>query len=461
MASLEDLHADLIVSSLAFLQIKDIASINVNSMLHAISNSNPLWEQLCASLWATKHSQFHLTPARRESLLAADAEGAAETSWKQRCEHSLKDGKRTALTGPKELSSLVFDFRFRAKPEFSVSRNFCFDSGSGRVVGHPNGLTYQWTVNRSGRVVTLGLFPPAHVRRLKNWGWALVNPNIVLVSTFSHGAAAGIAGGEKEEESDSSSSSSGRELGTSVNAGDSGDNGGASGLSTSAAVTATDSALVRQHPELFEGRSREPSGAVRALMDMHPIEGFVLPAAPPRQRPAGVNGGLRIDRGVGGQHQPPSPPAAPVPFSGLGVYPRGEGAGGFGVPLGPGRGSNERGDSDDDDDDDDGPTEAGDVGATGRLWLDFVSSGLLKPPSKQHGCQPRGALSLAGCHDRGKGSDAQPSNPTPGQQGQPPGSNAVAPATRAVLPLWRLMQAERRRRGLVVGVKPLPYPGLH
>eukprot|EP00613_Pedinella_sp_CCMP2098_P061234 CAMPEP_0171984216 /NCGR_PEP_ID=MMETSP0993-20121228/273711_1 /TAXON_ID=483369 /ORGANISM="non described non described, Strain CCMP2098" /LENGTH=313 /DNA_ID=CAMNT_0012637025 /DNA_START=228 /DNA_END=1167 /DNA_ORIENTATION=- len=313
MASLEDLHADLIVSSLAFLQIKDIASINVNSMLHAISNSNPLWEQLCASLWATKvipsfpcpspppslqplykALKFHLTPARRESLLAADAEGAAETSWKQRCEHSLKDGKRTALTGPKELSSLVFDFRFRAKPEFSVSRNFCFDSGSGRVVGHPNGLTYQWTVNRSGRVVTLGLFPPAHVRRLKNWGWAqwtvnrsgrvvtlglfppahvrrlknwgwaLVNPNIVLVSTFSHGAAAGIAGGEKEEESDSSSS--GRELGTSVNAGDSGDNGGASVLSTSATVASTDSALVRQHPELFEGRSREPSGAVRALM---------------------------------------------------------------------------------------------------------------------------------------------------------------------------------------------------
>jgi len=114
-----------------------------------------------------------------------------------------------------------------------------------------------------------------------------------------------------------------------------------------------------------------------------------------------------------------------------------------------------------DDDDDNGPTEAGDVGATGRLWLDFVSSGLLKPPSKQHGCQPRGALSLAGCHDRGKSSDARPSNPTPGQQGQLPGSNAVPPATQAVLPSWRLMQAERRRRGLVVGVKPLPYPGLH
>mmetsp|Transcript_17045 Transcript_17045/g.34666 ORF Transcript_17045/g.34666 Transcript_17045/m.34666 type:complete len:448 (-) Transcript_17045:153-1496(-) len=447
MASLEDLHADLIVSSLAFLQIKDIASINVNSMLHAISNSNPLWEQLCASLWATKHSQFHLTPARRESLLAADAEGAAETSWKQRCEHSLKDGKRTALTGPKELSSLVFDFRFRAKPEFSVSRNFCFDSESGRVVGHPNGLTYQWTVNRSGRVVTLGLFPPAHVRRLKNWGWALVNPNIVLVSTV---AAVGAAEAADSTQAAGSGCESSEELSAADAAAD-----------VAAAVAATDSALVQQHPELFEGRSREPSGAVRALMDMHPIEGFVLPAAPPRQRPAGVNGGLRIDRGVGGQHQPPSPPAAPVPFSGLGVYPRGEGAGGFGVPLGPGRGSNERGDSDDDDDDDDGPTEAGDVGATGRLWLDFVSSGLLKPPSKQHGCQPRGALSLAGCHDRGKGSDAQPSNPTPGQQGQPPGSNAVAPATRAVLPLWRLMQAERRRRGLVVGVKPLPYPGLH
>ena len=87
-------------------------------------------------LHCLQHSQFHLTQTRHEMTLAVQTEEAEgkqggapgphhpksspighKITWKQRCELSLKDGRRSFLTGPEELASLVFDFRFRTKPE--------------------------------------------------------------------------------------------------------------------------------------------------------------------------------------------------------------------------------------------------------------------------------------------------------------------------------------------------------
>jgi hypothetical protein len=132
---LEDLSSDLLIWSLAFLQVKDVASFAANSAFRAVAESDPVWEVLCAAFWATKHPMFHLTPTRRKALLEEE-DGALENTgrstataatpaparktWRQRYKQSIKDGKRTHLTGPKELSSLVFDFRFRARPEHSV-----------------------------------------------------------------------------------------------------------------------------------------------------------------------------------------------------------------------------------------------------------------------------------------------------------------------------------------------------
>jgi len=132
---LEDLSSDLLIWSLAFLQAKDVAMFSANSALRAVAESDPVWEVLCSAFWATKHPMFHLTPTRRKALLEEEDGGhensrgstamaatppPARKTWRQRYKQSIKDGKRTHLTGPKALSSLVFDFRYRARPEHSV-----------------------------------------------------------------------------------------------------------------------------------------------------------------------------------------------------------------------------------------------------------------------------------------------------------------------------------------------------
>ena len=48
--------------------------------------------------------------------------------------------------------------------------------------GHPNALTYPWTLLEGGQGVQLGQFPAARVTRLQDWHWAVANPNVVLVS---------------------------------------------------------------------------------------------------------------------------------------------------------------------------------------------------------------------------------------------------------------------------------------
>jgi len=108
-------------------------------------------------------------------------------SWRNRYIFAEKDGRRTYFLNKKEVSTLVFDCRYRSQPQMPSSTNFRFEA-DGRISGHPSGLQYDWDLLDSGRTITLGLFPPARVRRLKSWAWAVTNPNIVCISEpLEHG----------------------------------------------------------------------------------------------------------------------------------------------------------------------------------------------------------------------------------------------------------------------------------
>ena len=71
------------------------------------------------------------------------------------------------------------------------STTFRFES-DGRVSGHPNGLTYHWTLtdNADGeQLVRLGNFPAARVKRLKTWQWLMcaahaIEPNTARQLTY-------------------------------------------------------------------------------------------------------------------------------------------------------------------------------------------------------------------------------------------------------------------------------------
>jgi hypothetical protein len=130
----------------------------------------------------------------------------------------MEDGQRQRLDEA-ELRSLCFDFRFRAAPDHRASAAFRFESipayrlftdeyhfvsdarraeaarlmaQHGRyseepeahikfVMNHPNGLDYEWALEKDGVQVKLGPYPRAWVRRLPDWRWVIANPNIVLI----------------------------------------------------------------------------------------------------------------------------------------------------------------------------------------------------------------------------------------------------------------------------------------
>jgi hypothetical protein len=120
------------------------------------------------------------------------------------------------------------------------------------------------------------------------------------------------------------------------------------------------------------------------------------------------------------------------------------------------------------------------------LWLGFVGGGLLACPraerkqqrggASQNGemasslpslDEQRGSLTLVGSRpqqERGKeensrrGGSATSPPPKKDNSGlEEPLLLTTPAATRAVLPAWRQMLEMRKRRGLVVGVRPLPF----
>ena len=141
---------------------------------NVLASHDMLWLELCRRLWSTKAGCFHLTPAR---LMKLQSKGH---SWKEQYRKHLEDGSRNCLT-MQEITTLVWDFTFRLRPEARASTSFRFDM-SGYVCGHPNGLTYSWRLSDDGRRVELGQFPQARVIRRADWGWAIANSNIVCCS---------------------------------------------------------------------------------------------------------------------------------------------------------------------------------------------------------------------------------------------------------------------------------------
>lgn len=292
--SMRSCHEDLILHAVGFLSVHDIGLAACSSKaFEAVCSSDALWEPLCAAYWATKESQYHLTPERRAALDAMDREdrlaarrlppghgGLPRALWRARYEAAERDGKRGYFLGPEELSAQTFDFRFRAHPDYAASLDFRFDLDSGRVMGHPNRLAYAWSLQDRGRTITLGLFPPARARRLESWGWALVNPNIVLVSR-DEGCINPVREGP---------------------------------------------ALLKLYPALFKAEDRERglSMAVRALMALHPLTDPSVIGAVEANPFFGPGTGMEDEDG-GGAMMPVMPPpggggaaAAPLmdPFSG-------------------------------------------------------------------------------------------------------------------------------------------------
>ena len=276
------LEDELLNYTLGFSSISTVGAASATSRAFASAGySESVWEKLCERRWRTKERRFHLTEARRAELL--EDPGATGATWRDRYRYFENDGFRTFFRSPVELAALTFDCRFRAHPDAPASLNFKFNlerdgeaelhprevtegdaslvgvaagvgaealarsleepttpmailggGKSGRVSGHPNGLTYRWELIDRGKTVTLGLFPPARASRLPNWGWALSNPNIVLVS---------------RDPTDESGVAEER--------------------------------LVADHPQLFKSadRARGYSLTVQALMAMHPLS-HPLPGEP-------------------------------------------------------------------------------------------------------------------------------------------------------------------------------------
>ena len=164
-------NEDLRLAILVWLETPaDVQSAaTVSSAFYETSSSDILWEPLCEKRWLTKACRFHLTPARRAELLTAGL------SWKEQYRLHEIDGRRQRFRDAEELSTHTFDFRFRMEIDDVQSTTFRFES-DGRVSGHPNGLTYHWTLtdNADGeQLVRLGNFPAARVKRLKTWQWLM------------------------------------------------------------------------------------------------------------------------------------------------------------------------------------------------------------------------------------------------------------------------------------------------
>ena len=173
---------DLLISVLAHADIVALGTAaKVSRRFREASAAEVLWEPLCAQRWATKAKRYHLTPARRAELVAMGL------GWKDQYKRHEEDGRRRWLKNEAELSSLTFDFRFRMSMQSVDSVRFRFEA-DGHVSGHPNGLTYDWTLTHPSlqhgphQTVTLGQFPPARVERLPSWHWVVSNPNVVCCS---------------------------------------------------------------------------------------------------------------------------------------------------------------------------------------------------------------------------------------------------------------------------------------
>eukprot|EP00434_Breviolum_minutum_P042911 symbB.v1.2.038216.t1/scaffold5876.1/size22837/1 len=158
-----------------FLSAKDLCHAGAaKRSWRPLAVEDSLWLELCRSFWSTKVKRYHLTRQRQEMLQSSGV------SWKELYRQHLLDGTRAWIT-ENELSETVWDFTFRLHPEVRASTSFRFDH-SGCVAGHPNGLTYKWSLSDDGLKVELGQFPQAKVLRRNDWGWAISNGNVVCCS---------------------------------------------------------------------------------------------------------------------------------------------------------------------------------------------------------------------------------------------------------------------------------------
>ena len=149
-------------------------------------------------------------------LIKGCLESGLAKKWLSLFKALMEDGQRQQLDEA-ELQSMCFDFRYRVEPDNSASDSFRFESvpayvmfdarfeSSSRraeaaqkmarygryseepeahikfVMNHPNGLDYEWALEKNGVQVKLGPYPRAWVRRLPDWRWVIANPNVVLI----------------------------------------------------------------------------------------------------------------------------------------------------------------------------------------------------------------------------------------------------------------------------------------
>lgn len=168
----------------------------------ATLDSSQLWRETCRIRWYQKWGfKERWDCAERESQNTG-------RWWRERYILEELDSKRDSIK-PVELCSFVWDMRFwlgerlgnmvRSGLRWTASRELHFGllqdeavSNSenfrilhGMVYGHPSERTdLEWFLDDDGNGVQWGrlplLWPKAEIRRLKNWGWEIRNPNVCL-----------------------------------------------------------------------------------------------------------------------------------------------------------------------------------------------------------------------------------------------------------------------------------------
>ncbi|EJK75722.1 hypothetical protein THAOC_02546 [Thalassiosira oceanica] len=179
---------------------------------------NAVWEKACEMRWRRKFGfSERWRRASEDFLKVQTVDGGSDCHdlkfWKCRYFHEEVTGQRETIT-PHELSDLSFDFRFfigapgvedgsiliKSGLLESASKEVRFSSPTrsnrplclyeGDVKGHPTSEAgIKWFL-REGNELQWGfppnLWPRGVIRRLDNWGWEVVNPNVVLRAVDDH-----------------------------------------------------------------------------------------------------------------------------------------------------------------------------------------------------------------------------------------------------------------------------------
>ena len=193
--------------------LQSTSCMMVSKQFSEAFDSNAVWKKACERRWRSKFGFCERWRRAREDFVEQQTSDGNDSNdlhppfWKTRYFREELDGQRQTIA-PHELSDLSFDFRFfigapgvedgsiviKSGLLESASREVRFTSPKrsnhplclyeGDMKGHPSSEAgIKWFL-REGNELQWGfppnLWPRGAIRRLDNWGWEVVNPNVVL-----------------------------------------------------------------------------------------------------------------------------------------------------------------------------------------------------------------------------------------------------------------------------------------